>query len=154
MDVGVQTELLHEVQYVDRGIQANPVLTINTQNVSSPILQTIDVRDAFISVDLLDKSTQTLLNKLDQGIQTINGSGLEVPSVNLIDFSESPVSSVPPDTTSRLNKFNLELDLNQVDMSLVEMSPNEIIQMGLLDSGIDFSLTEAYIPIPELAVYS
>jgi hypothetical protein len=66
---------------VDQGVQANPVLTINTQNLSSSILQSIDVRDAFTSVDLSDKSTQTLFNKLDQGIQTIESQTL----INKVD---------------------------------------------------------------------
>jgi hypothetical protein len=59
-EVGIQTL----INKVDQGIQANPVLTINTQNVSSPILQSIDVRDVITSVEFLDKSTQTITNPM------------------------------------------------------------------------------------------
>lgn len=101
-----------------------------------------------------NKSIQTLFTGLEQGIQTIDRTGIEIPSGDLINFLESPISSLPQNTSSKLNKFNLEIDLSQVNTSLENINPNELIQMELLDSGIDLSLTEAYIPRPELAFYS
>jgi hypothetical protein len=49
---------------------------------------------------------------------------------------------------------NLKIDLSQIDVTNIGISPFEITQMNLLDSGVDLSLTEAYIPIPEIALYS
>jgi hypothetical protein len=116
-DIGIQTTQ----SLVDQGIQANPVLTINTQNVSSPILQSIDIRDAFTSVDLLDKSTQTLINKLDQGVQTID-------SQTLINKLDKGVQTKP----------DLHIDLSST--SILEILPKDI----------DPLLLETYIPIPDL----
>lgn len=146
-EIGIQTA--HSL--VDQGIQTNPVLTINTQNISSPILQSIDMSNltsVFYTNSQSDKSIQTLFNKLEQGVQTINESNLGIPTGDLINLLESPIS------TSRLNRLNLEIDLSLINKTMIEISPNELIQMELLTSGIDLSLTEAYIPIPEIAMYS
>lgn len=109
--------------------------------------QTVETYD-YIHNDVGIQTSEVLLNKLEQGIQTIDGSNLNIPSVDLINLSDSPISSISMSTS------NLKIDLSSVDTILVGMDPNQIIQMELLNSGVDLSLTEAYIPIPELTVCS
>lgn len=92
--------------------------------------------------------TSEVLNKLEQVIQTMEESNVNISTGDLINLLESPISS------SRLNKLNLEIDLSLVDKTLVKISPNELAQMELLNNGVDLSLVEAFIPIPELVVYS
>lgn len=91
--------------------------------------------------------TSEVLTKLEQGIQTMKESNVNITTGDLINLLESPISS------SRLNKLNLELDLSLVNKTL-EINPNELAQMELLNNGVDLSIIEAYIPIPELVVYS
>jgi hypothetical protein len=62
-----------------------------------------------------------------------------------------PVEIVP---NRDLHIQDLRIDLSSVSKTLVEINPNELTQMELLNSGVDLSLTEVYIPIFELAVYS
>lgn len=87
--------------------------------------------------------TSEVLTKLEQGIQTMKESN--VTTGDLINLLESPISP------SRLNKFNLELDLSLVNNPL-EINPNELAQMELLTNGVDLSIIEAYIPVPELVM--
>jgi hypothetical protein len=108
------------------------VLTINTQNVSSPILQSIDIRDAFSSVDLLDKSTQTLINKLDQGVQTIDSQTL----INKLDQGVQTKPELHIDLSS--TSFDIEKELTSE--SLLKVLPHDM----------DPLLLEAYLPVPEL----
>src|SRR6266705_2829876 len=69
--------------YAYAGVQASQVLSVNTSNLNKVFLEQlddlgIDIRElAVSSAEISNKSTQTLFTKLEQGIQTTNGSGLQ-----------------------------------------------------------------------------
>jgi hypothetical protein len=87
MDKGVQaTQSL-----TSTGVQINPTLTIDTGNIKSPLLQDVNIRD--LNIETLNKSTQTLFTRLEQGIQTIDSPETKVSAMemNLEDFILDPV---------------------------------------------------------------
>jgi hypothetical protein len=86
------------VTYSDVGVQASEVLSINTRNINE---------FAISSAEVSDKSVQTLFNRLEQGIQTIDNPENKITSVNeinLIDLSELPIEppQVLPDVGVRV----------------------------------------------------
>lgn len=88
MDKGVQaTQSL-----IESGVQVNPILTIDTVNMQSPLLQNVETKD--LNIETLNKSTQTLFTRLEQGIQTIDSPGTKVSitEMDLIDFLNSPIN--------------------------------------------------------------
>ena len=74
---------IFERTYSEIGVQASEVLNINTQNLNE---------FAVLSAEISNKSTQTLINKLDQGIQTMDILETKVP-VDLINLFDSPIKT-------------------------------------------------------------
>lgn len=133
-EIGIQTVYPYDINHSEVGIQANPILSINTQNINSPILQSIDVRD-INSIEYSVKSTQTLFNSLEKEVQTIDKNLLNVEvqrsenlnTVNLIDMADSPLS------IAAINP-NLKLSTNQFEDILKYYSDSEIIEYLKIDN--------------------
>jgi hypothetical protein len=129
VDQGMQTiSNIHS----DVGIQASEVLTINTRNLNQVFIEQLDdfgieLREfAISSTEVSNKSAQTLINKLDQGTQTID---LQT-SLNFIDKGVQ-------------TKPDLHLDILPMQGSIYE---NGLI----VPPTVDLALVEAYVPFPEL----
>jgi hypothetical protein len=94
------------------------------------------------------QASQTLFTKLEQGIQTIDGSNLGVPSVDLINFIEESID-IPVLSTKINNNLRINISSDS-DFVTPEMIQNMTKHNEILSSGLDCNLIEAYMTIPEL----
>jgi len=121
--------------YVDKGVQTDAWEDYsNRPSLIGP--------ESVTSIDTVTPISQYVSPTSEVGIQTISDrvstatTVLPIPPVN--------IETVPNSEIVR-GVTNLTMEI-----SPIELNPDLIKQMEILNSGVDFAIIEAYIPIPEI----
>lgn len=139
-----QTEIKSSTS--DSGADTIRALTSSTVE-PSPTLHYFTPDQLRSMMDLTTEGSIVETSWADKAVQTDNFNFQGIT----LNLNHSPISL---DMDSLNLSSKLRIDLSSIDINNIEINPNELVQMNLLDSNVDLALTEAYIPIPELAVYS
>jgi len=128
------------------GLETIRALTSSTVE-PSPTLHYFTPDQLRSMIDLTTEGSIVETSWADKAVQTDN---LNFQGITL-NLNHSPISL---DVHSLNLSSKLRIDLSSIDITNVGINPNELVQKNLLDSALDLAITEAYIPIPELAVYN